>query len=74
MTEANYHLQYHLYTLALHRYLSKRKPGYNYEDHFGGVLYLFIRGISSEVPQTGIYFGRPSLELITELDEYFESA
>ena len=74
MTEANYHLQYHLYTLALHRYLSKRKPGYNYEDHFGGVLYLFIRGISSEVPQSGIYFGRPSLELITELDEYFESA
>ncbi|MGS8626421.1 hypothetical protein ACQWB1_24465, partial [Salmonella enterica subsp. enterica serovar Infantis] len=33
-------LQYQLYTLALHRYLRPRMANYDYERHFGGVIYL----------------------------------
>jgi len=44
MTENFYFLQYHLYLIALHRYLMLRLPDYRYETHFGGVfLSLFER-------------------------------
>ncbi|MDO8785827.1 MAG: 3'-5' exonuclease, partial [Syntrophales bacterium] len=35
MAGSFYFLQYHLYTLALHQYLSTRLPGYCYDTHFG---------------------------------------
>ncbi len=64
-----YFLQYHLYVVALHRYLAFRLPGYDYERDFGGVFYMFIRGIDPEQgPEFGIYADRPSPELILELD------
>lgn len=40
-----YHLQHLLYTVALHRYLRHTLPGYNYAQHIGGTLYLFVRGV-----------------------------
>ena len=47
MKKHNYHLQYHIYTVALHRYLSLRLgKDYDYNKHFGGVYYLFIRGMN----------------------------
>jgi len=30
---------------VLHRYLQNRLPDYNYETHFGGARYLFVRGM-----------------------------
>ncbi len=45
MAEHGYYLQYLLYTVALNRYLRLRVPGYSYEQHFGGVYYLFVRGM-----------------------------
>jgi exodeoxyribonuclease V beta subunit len=38
-----YHLQHLLYGLALHRYLGAHYPGYDFERHFGGAHYLFVR-------------------------------
>ena len=38
-----YVLQYHLYAVALDRYLAFRIPDYQYSTHFGGVYYLFLR-------------------------------
>jgi len=58
-----YILQYHIYTLALHRFLASRIKGYSYEKHFGGVLYLFVRGIDN-MAQTGIYRARPDMKTI----------
>ena len=49
-----YVLQYHLYAVALDRYLTFRIPEYQYNTHFGGVYYLFLRGIS---PQQGSEYG-----------------
>ncbi len=45
MQAHGYHLQHLLYTVALHRHLGRSLPGYDYETHFGGVLYLFVRGV-----------------------------
>ena len=67
MNERQYSLQYHLYTLALHQYLALRLPGYDYEKHFGGVFYLFVRGIDPARPEFGVYRDRPAAELIEKL-------
>ncbi len=45
MIAAHYPLQALLYSVALHRYLRWRLPGYDPERHLGGVLYLFVRGM-----------------------------
>ncbi len=72
MYQHHYHLQYLIYTLALHRYLKQRLPGYQYEQHIGGVYYLFIRGMSPEHAGKGIYFDKPDSTVIQQLDELFD--
>lgn len=69
--DAGYDLQYHIYTLALHRYLEQRIKGYNYEQHFGGVMYLFLRGVEPDQSGSGVFFDRPDLALIRSMDKYF---
>ncbi|WP_354688599.1 exodeoxyribonuclease V subunit beta [Aeromonas sp. 19NY04SH05-1] len=67
MVEHRYDLQYQLYSLALHRLLALRLPGYDFDQHFGGVFYLFLRGM----PQGGIFHTQPSRELVLGLDRLF---
>ncbi|MEM9189783.1 MAG: exodeoxyribonuclease V subunit beta [Myxococcota bacterium] len=75
MREHHYILQYHLYSLALHRYLRARQPGYRFQDHFGGVAYLFLRGMSAGAPsEAGVYFDRPSEVLIDDLSRLMGTA
>ena len=70
MTENFYFLQYHLYLIALHRYLMLRLPDYRYETHFGGVFYLFLRGMDPEYgPEFGVYKDRPRETLIHTLND-----
>lgn len=72
MSQHHYFLQYHLYALALHRHLAARLPGYAYETHFGGVYYLFLRGMAPSHPaESGVFFDRPSHEMIEALDGEF---
>jgi len=66
-----YDLQYQLYTLALHRYLRHRIADYRYDDHFGGVIYLFLRGVDAADPRSGIFSTRPDAELINKMDNLF---
>ena len=55
MNESNYHLQYLLYTVAIDKYLSNRLgEDYNFEEHFGGVCYVFLRGVR-EGKETGFF-------------------
>ena len=68
MAGHHYFLQYHLYAVALHRYLALRLAGYDYERHFGGVAYLFVRGVDPARPEVGVFRDRPSLGLIEALD------
>lgn len=65
-----YDLQSVLYLLALHRHLQLRLPGYDYDEHLGGALYLFLRG--SRTAGQGIHHVRPSRELIETLDALFK--
>lgn len=67
MNENNYHLQYLLYTVAVKKYLQSRIPGFDYEKHFGGIIYLFLRGVRRE-DNNGIFTARPSLKKIQGLE------
>ncbi len=71
MREHNYGLQYWIYTLVLHQYLQKRLPDYAYESHFGGVRYLFVRGMQPELPMSGVYRDRPDLAKVEALAKLF---
>ncbi|EDY83740.1 UvrD/REP helicase domain protein [Verrucomicrobiia bacterium DG1235] len=68
MGEHNYFLQYLLYCVALKRYAEWRFPGKPFEESFGGVFYIYVRGISPG-KETGIFYDLPSPELLQALDE-----
>jgi len=78
MQDAHYPLQAILYSVALHRYLRWRQPGYDPFVNLGGVLYLFARGMSSvEHPVTdgqpcGVFAWQPPIALIEALSELFD--
>ncbi|WNN43555.1 exodeoxyribonuclease V subunit beta [Winslowiella toletana] len=71
MISHRYDLQYQLYTLALHRYLRHRLADYDYQRHFGGVLYLFLRGVDGSASDNGVFHTRPSVEFVEALDNLF---
>jgi len=65
MFRHDYLLQYHLYTVALDRFLRQRVRGYAYERDFGGVVYLFVRGFDAQrTPTQGVYFHRPEQAVV----------
>ncbi|BEP13443.1 exodeoxyribonuclease V subunit beta [Acidothermaceae bacterium B102] len=71
MIEAHYPLQALLYNVALHRYLRWRQPDYDPDVHLGGVLYLFLRGMSgpgvscADGSAPGVFSWRPPTGLVT---------
>jgi len=70
MFEHRYDLQYLIYTVALYRFLKQRIVDFSYARHFGGVFYLFLRGMNpAHQPGTGILSARPAFELIDQLDQ-----
>lgn len=66
---SRYDLQYAIYTLALHRLLRARLPGYDYERHIGGVLYLYLRG--ADQAGHGMHTERLPFALIDAMDHLF---
>ena len=70
MHASEYTLQYLIYTLALHRWLHFRLGAdYDYDRHFGGVRYLFCRGLDpARDDSPGIHAARPARALIEALD------
>jgi exodeoxyribonuclease V beta subunit len=69
MREAGYDMQYHIYCVALHRYLGLRLADYDYDRHMGGVYYLFLRGMKPEHGDScGIFQDRPDRILVERLD------
>jgi len=67
-----YELQYALYLLALHRLLRSRIPDYDYDQHVGGAVYLFLRGLDG--PAAGVHYQRPQRQTIEALDRLFAGA
>ena len=79
MRRAHYWLQALLYTVALHRYLRWRLPGYAPERNLAGVLYLFLRGMTgAETPVVdgtpcGVCAWQPDAALVTALSDAFDA-
>ena len=73
MTHSLYFLQYMFYLVALIRHLRHYNCGVfgetEYEKMIGGVYYLFVRGISPQHPQRGIFRSRPPWRIIQALEE-----
>jgi exodeoxyribonuclease V beta subunit len=69
MRDHNYGLQYWIYTLVLHRFLAGSLPTYSYQQNFGGVFYLFTRGMSPEFPGNGVFYDRPDLRVLDGLQK-----
>ncbi len=64
----HYYLQYHIYLTALHRWLALWQKDYDYDTHFGGAFYLYVRGMDGS--GNGIFFDRPPrsrMEALAEL-------
>jgi len=78
MERHHYYLQYHLYVLALHRYLRFRmQDRYDYDRDMGGVYYLFFRGMVGEQTPVhdgrrfGCFYDKPPREVVEALDGVF---
>ncbi|HEX2105425.1 MAG TPA: UvrD-helicase domain-containing protein [Solirubrobacteraceae bacterium] len=78
MQRMHYVLQGLLYTVALHRYLRWRLPGYDAERNLAGILYLFLRGMAgADTPVVdgapcGVFAWRPRGALVTELSDVLD--
>jgi exodeoxyribonuclease V beta subunit len=72
MAEHMYFFQSHIYTVALDGYLQMRLPEtYDYERDFGGILYIFLRGVNAKLgPEYGIYREKPEPGFVSELSDY----
>ena len=65
MIHHDYVLQYLLYAVALDRHLASRIEGYDYDVHFGGAYYLFLRGFAEgHAPACGVFFDRPPKQIV----------
>ncbi len=78
MLAAHYPLQLLLYSVALHRFLRWRQPGYDPERHLGGGLYLFLRGMCGPATPAvdgvpcGVFGWRPPTPLVTGLSRLLD--
>jgi exodeoxyribonuclease V beta subunit len=78
MLHSDYPLQALLYSVVLHRFLRWRQPNYAPDEHLGGVLYLFLRGMCGpDTPTTdghpaGVFSWRPPAELVTALSDLLD--
>jgi len=72
MDESEYTLQSLIYTIALHRWLRFRLgEAYDYARDFGGVRYLFCRGLDPQDPAAGLYAHQPARALVDAVDALF---
>ena len=71
MLREHYPLQALLYSVALHRYLRWRQPGYRPETHLGGVMYLFVRAMVGEATPDGcgVFSWTPPPDLVAALSD-----
>ena len=61
MSESDYRRQYQLYLQAARRWLTRvHGPKFSFLERFGGVYYLYVRGLNGRDDSTGVYFHRPT--------------
>ncbi|MEU6137411.1 UvrD-helicase domain-containing protein [Nocardioides sp. NPDC047086] len=78
MLHSHYPLQALLYSAVVHRFLRWRLPGYEPEQHLGGVLYLYVRGmLGPDTPvvdgiPTGVFTWQPPASLAVALSDLLD--
>ena len=72
MIKHNYYLQYMLYLAAFDKYMTTVDPEYSYKNCFGGVRYVFLRGVKAGSTKTGIFSDRPDEQELRKIQQLFE--
>ena len=67
-----YFLQYMIYLAAFDRYVSSVDPDYSYSENFGGIRYVFLRGVRAGSVNCGIFSDRPDESLLRRFQQLFE--
>ena len=69
----HYDLQYLIYALALHRHLKYALADYDPKQHFGGIYYLYLRGMTDTTAHQacGVYYRQITLVELEQLDSIF---
>lgn len=62
MDSSGYDLQYKVYTIAVHRRLKACVKDYDYRKNFGGIYYIYLRGMDVSNPDEGYFFRCPKDE------------
>lgn len=71
MRNNGYIMQYYFYTLALYLYLRDRIEDFDFDRDFGGVCYLFLRGMDGS--GNGVFADKPDVNKIKEFAERIQS-
>ncbi len=74
MCHHRYDIQYQIYSIALHKYLKLNIYNYDYSIHFGGIYYIFLRGLlldNNNNSFSGLFYIKPNLNLINKLNDFF---
>jgi exodeoxyribonuclease V beta subunit len=66
----NYDLQYQIYSIALCKFLEQRIQDFDFEKHFGGGFWVFLRGCRTG-KESGIYHFPPDKKLYKNLKSVF---
>ncbi len=72
MKKHNYYLQYMLYLAAFDRYMQSVDKNYSYKENFGGIRYVFLRGVKAGSCETGIFSDRPDESELRKIQKLFE--
>jgi exodeoxyribonuclease V beta subunit len=79
MLHSDYPLQALLYCVVLHRFLRWRQPGYSPDDHLGGVLYLFVRGMCGTATPVvdghpaGVFSWKPPASMVVAMSDLLDT-
>lgn len=69
MSDSNYHLQYLIYSFAVRKYLKSRLGDqFDYQRDFGGVIYLYLRGMRNG-KDSGIFYTKPTEEELNKIGQ-----
>ncbi len=68
----HYLIQALIYAVAIHRYGKERIADYTYQKNFGGMRYLFLRGMHPAQGQSGVYAFCPPESLVESLSQALE--
>ena len=71
MRAHNYGLQAWIYSVVLTNFLQETIVDYRFDRHFGGVLYLFVRGMKSDKSCSGVFSFLPNAEKLEQLSRLF---